>query len=159
VALAEVYDAGTNQSTETSRFGNVSARGPSAGLDNPLICGFVIGGTAPKRLLVRGVGPGLLGYGVTDALSDPIVGVYDQVGHLIAQNDNWVTPRTVDASQPAVDAATVSAATTTIGTFTLDPASKDSAVVITLPPGLYTVQVGGVNGVTGSALAEVYELP
>ena len=159
VALAEVYDAGTNQSTDTARFGNVSARGPSAGLDNPLICGFVIGGTAPKRLLVRGIGPGLLNYGVTDALSDSIVGVYDVNGHLIAQNDNWVTPRTVDSSQPAVDAATLSDATATVGTFTLDPASKDSAVIVTLPPGLYTVQVGGANGVTGSALAEVYELP
>lgn len=159
VALAEVYDAGTNQSTDTARFGNVSARGPSAGLDNPLICGFVIGGTAPKRLLVRGIGPGLLNYSINDALSDSIVGVYDVNGHLIAQNDNWVTPRTVDSSQPAADAATIAAATATVGTFALDPASKDGAVIVTLPPGLYTVQVGGVNGVTGSALAEVYELP
>ena len=108
---------------------------------------------------MRGIGPGLLNYGVNDALSDAIVGVYDVNGRLIAQNDNWVTPRTVDPSQPAADAATLAAATATVGTFALDPASRDSAVIVTLPPGLYTVQVGGVNGVTGSALAEVYELP
>lgn len=159
VALAEVYDASSSQSTDTARFGNMSARGPSAGSGNPLIAGFVISGTSPKRLLVRGIGPGLTSYGVTDALSDPIVGVYDQNGHLIAQNDNWSTPLTVDASQPASDAATIAASASNVGAFALDAGGRDASVIVTLAPGLYTVQVSGVNNVTGSALAELYELP
>ncbi len=159
VALAEVYDAGSSQSTETARFGNMSARGPSSGGDNPLIAGFVINGTTPKRLLVRGIGPGLLGYAVTDALRDSVVGVYDATGRLIAQNDNWTTPLTVDASQPAADGSTIAALSASVGAFALDANGKDAVVIVTLSPGLYTVQVNGVNNTTGSGLIELYELP
>ena len=37
------------------------------------------------------------------------------------------------------------------------PGSKDSALLLTLPPGAYTAQVSGVTGDTGVALVEVYE--
>jgi hypothetical protein len=39
------------------------------------------------------------------------------------------------------------------------PLSKDSAILITLPPGPYTAQVTGASGDTGVALVEVYEDP
>ncbi|HWA08646.1 MAG TPA: putative Ig domain-containing protein [Opitutaceae bacterium] len=159
IALAEVYDAGSNQSADTARFGNMSARGPSNGGNNPLIAGFVINGTTPKRMLVRGIGPALTGYGVTDALTDSVVGVYDSSGRLIAQNDNWGTPLTVDPSQPAADPATIAASSSAVGAFSLASGSRDAVVIVTLAPGLYTVQVSGLNGTTGSALAELYELP
>ncbi len=159
IALAEVYDANTSQSATASRFGNMSARGPSSGSANPLIAGFVVAGNTSKRLLVRGVGPGLAAYGVTDALSDSVVGVYDNQGNLIAKNDDWGTPITIVASQTAASPATIAAVALTAGAFALTTGGLDSSVIVTLPPGLYTVQVNGVNGATGSALAELYELP
>jgi len=157
IALAEVYDVSPGQTG--ARFGNMSARGPAVGSGNPLIAGIFINGTTPKHLLVRGVGPGLAAFGVGNALSDSLVGVYNSQGHLIAQNDNWSVPVTVDISQIASNATAIAAASIVAGAFALDPAGLDSAVIVTLPPGLYTVQVSGVNNTSGSALAELYELP
>ena len=48
---------------------------------------------------------------------------------------------------------------TSVGAFALDPASKDAAIVATLLPGSYTVQVSSVGGTTGVAIVEVYEAP
>jgi len=39
------------------------------------------------------------------------------------------------------------------------PTSLDAVLLVTLPPGIYTAQVSGVNGTTGVALVEVYEMP
>ena len=36
--------------------------------------------------------------------------------------------------------------------------SKDAAIVLTLPPGGYTVVTSGVANTTGTALVEVYDL-
>ncbi len=49
-----------------------------------------------------------------------------------------------------------------VGAFALAANSKDSALLVTLQPGNYSVQVTGVtgvNGTTGVALVEVYEVP
>jgi len=40
-----------------------------------------------------------------------------------------------------------------------DEDSRDAALVVSLPPGAYTVQVRSGNGAAGAALLEVYELP
>ena len=45
----------------------------------------------------------------------------------------------------------------TVGAFAIDAASKDSALLITLNPGAYTVQVAGVGGLTGVCLVEIYD--
>jgi hypothetical protein len=37
--------------------------------------------------------------------------------------------------------------------------SRDAAVVVTLEPGSYSVQVSGVGNTTGEALVEIYEVP
>jgi hypothetical protein len=41
----------------------------------------------------------------------------------------------------------------------LPSTSKDSALLVTLSPGLYSVQASGVSNTTGVALVEVYEVP
>ncbi|MGA7725597.1 MAG: hypothetical protein WCA95_09950, partial [Opitutaceae bacterium] len=46
-----------------------------------------------------------------------------------------------------------------VGAFSLPSGSADCALVASLPPGTYTVQVAGVGNTTGVALVEVYELP
>jgi hypothetical protein len=48
---------------------------------------------------------------------------------------------------------------TKVGAFQLEAADWDSALLITLPPGVYSAQVSGRNGETGVVLLEVYEVP
>ena len=38
------------------------------------------------------------------------------------------------------------------------PASKDAAILVTLPPGVYSAKASGVGNTTGVALIEVYEV-
>ena len=156
VALAEIYDA--SATPQYQRLVNISARGPVASGENVLIAGFVVTGNSPKRILVRGVGPGLAAYGVSGVLSDPILNVY-RAGTIIAQNDNWETPVGVSAGQAIASAADLVAAAAQTGAFALTSGSKDAALIVVLAPGVYSAQVSGVNGATGNALIEVYELP
>lgn len=145
IALAEVYDAAPTN--PLCHLVNVSTRGFAGSGDQALVAGFTIAGNAPKRVLIRAVGPGLAPYGVTDAISDPQLAVYP-VGQSnpVARNDNWG------------GAAALQSAFTSAGAFALDPASTDAAIVLSLAPGGYTVVVTGVNGATGTALVEVYDL-
>ena len=146
VALVEVYDAGTGISP---RLTNLSARTVAGTGANALIAGFVIDGTLPKKLLVRAVGPTLGAFGVGGTLADPVLEVRPLGSeNIVATNDDWR------------GAAALKAAFASVGAFALaDDASRDSAIVIELPPGAYTATVSGKNSTTGVALVEVYELP
>lgn len=132
---------------------NVSERGRVGVGDDVLIAGFVVSGNLPKMMLVRGVGPGLADYGVTDFLVDPILEVYratDAGPVLVGSNDNWGTDDGITEIQTA---------TTQVGAFPLAMESKDAAIVFSwLEPGAYTVKVLGADETTGVALAEVYEI-
>ena len=112
----------------------------------------MISGNVPQTLLIRGIGPGLTAYGVTGALADPVLTVYNQVGGAaIVSNDNW--------SSNAAAAAVTAATSAQVGAFALTTGSLDSALVVTLPPGAYTAEVVGNGGTTGVALVEVYLVP
>ncbi|HVU25404.1 MAG TPA: alpha/beta hydrolase-fold protein [Opitutus sp.] len=125
---------------------NVSTRGRVGAGGNVMIAGFVIDGPAPKRVLVRAVGPGLQTLGVTDPVADPQLRVVDVAHQTVATNDNWG------------DAPAIATAGAQVGAYPLAAGSRDAAVLLTLAPGLYTVVVSGVNGAEGVALAEVYEV-
>ena len=56
-------------------------------------------------------------------------------------------------------AAALSNAFAATGAFTLPANSKDAALLVTLAPGIYSVQVSGVSNTTGVALVELYEMP
>lgn len=114
-----------------------------------LIPGLVISGASPRRVLVRAVGPGLSGFGVTGVLADPVLSVF-RGSNEIASNDNW---QTQNNSQAVATAAVES------GAFALAAGSRDSALVLTLEPGAYTCRVSGSGNTTGVALVEVYLLP
>ena len=159
VALAEIYDAAENPNSEYQRLINISSRGTVSGGDGVLIGGFIVTGNSPKRVLVRGVGPGLGAYGVDGTLVDPTLKLYSSAGTLIAQNDNWQTPVTVAGGQVAATAAEVSTSNTNTGAFQLAEASTDAAVVVTLAPGAYTAHVGSATAAPGTALIEIYEIP
>jgi kumamolisin len=145
----------------SQRLANISARAEVETGGNVLIAGFVIRGPAgsSKNILVRGIGPALGGFGVTGFLANPIVGVYDSSSTLIASDTGWSNAPVAGTS---TSAATFRQATATdmsnTGAFSLTAGAFDSAMVLTLPVGSYTVEVSGAGSTTGVALAEVYEL-
>jgi uncharacterized delta-60 repeat protein len=159
IALAEVYDASEDPPPATaSRLVNLSGRGIAADGEKILIGGFVIGGTTPKKVLLRGAGPALIAQNVTDVLTDPLLQIFHG-SDVIAQNDNWQTPLEADTAYPAASGDDIAAAATATGAFAFASGSKDSAVLLTLAPGIYTAQVKGTSGETGAALIEIYEVP
>ncbi len=149
IALIEVYDA-DSPATATSRLVNVSVRGQSGTGDQVLILGFVLGGTGQRTLLVRGIGPKLASYGVTGALADPSLEIFDANSRSVLDNDDW-------GQAPFVAEQMLAAGY--VGAFSLDAGSADAATLALLDPGAYTVQVRGAEGSTGETLVEVYEVP
>jgi hypothetical protein len=127
------------------RMVNISTRG-SVGNGRTLIAGFVTTHGA-KIYLIRGVGPALAQYGVTNANADPVIGLY-RGNTLIATNDNWST------DSRASEVPTVSAQ---VGAFPLISGSKDAAMLVTLEEGVYSVIVSS-TAVEGDALVEIYEV-
>jgi uncharacterized delta-60 repeat protein len=158
-ALAEVYDANVAPPPANSpHLVNISARGIVAA-DHIVTGGFVITGTTARRILIRGIGPGLAPQGVASPIGDPAVTLNHIGVGVIATNDNWQTPTTSVPSYPGVSGAEIAAAATATGAFALADGSKDAAILVTLAPGIYTAQVNGVAGATGPAMVEVYEVP
>jgi sugar lactone lactonase YvrE len=141
VVLVEAYDVGAGNSP---RMVNVSARNRVGTGENILIAGFVVDGTGTKQLLIRAVGPALGLFSVPGFLVDPKLELYLEKTKL-AENDNW--------------AGALAATFQLVGAFALTPGSRDAALLTTLAPGSYTVQVSGADGGTGEALVEIYEVP
>ena len=108
-----------------------------------MIGGFIITGSAPKRVAVRGLGPSLANSGITDVLADPILELRDSSGVLILENDDWQD--TPIFGEPLMNLG--------LGL----PHPKESGFVATLPPGAYTAILAGKNGGTGVGLVEVYD--
>ena len=145
VALAEVYDADRDDSPV--RVVNVSTLGFVGTGANVLTPGFVIRGTVPKIVLIRAIGPGLAQLGVGGLLADPQFSVFPSGSDVaIATSNDW-------GGTPTLKAAFAAA-----GAFSIADSSKDAALVLTLPPGGYTVVASGVANTTGTALVEVYDL-
>lgn len=149
LVISEVYDASSGTVTSSApRLINVSVL---KNIGSGLTAGFVIGGgTDSKKVLVRAIGPTLAtSFGVGGVVADPQLVLFKLNGSTSTQigaNDNWGGDSTLATTMASV------------GAFTLPANSKDAALVATLQPGNYTVQVSGVGG-TGVALVEVYEIP
>jgi hypothetical protein len=135
-----VYEIRATQESSPNHFANISTRGfVNTGMGQ-LIGGFIIRG-GPKMVLVRAMGPSLTAAGVSPALADPQLQLFENQT-LLRQNDNWQTNS---------NAAQIMA--------TLPPTDpKEAAVLIRLEPGYYTTVVTGADGGTGIALVEVYEI-
>lgn len=158
IALAEIFDASDAGDPARPGFANLSARGYVGTGQANLGAGFVIAGSQPMRVLIRGIGPALTAFGVGEALADPVLTLYKGSAQ-IAQNDNWETSAGAAAGVGA--AATVgeiSAASSLTGAFALTAGARDAVLLVTLEPGDYTAYVSGVNGGTGVGLVEIYEL-
>jgi hypothetical protein len=133
----------------TSPLVNVSTRTvlPANG---SAITGFVIGGSGPRRVLVRAVGPGLTQFNVANPLVNPSIMLWQGTTQ-IGNNDDFSSGANIDATLPAQF--------TRVGAFPLTAGSRDAAMIMTLDPGSYTAQIrGGTATETGEVLLEVYFL-
>jgi hypothetical protein len=107
-----------------------------------MVGGFIISGSDPKRVIIRGIGPSLTNFGVPGAISDPVLRLFGPNGSQLGVNDNW------QDTQQAEIAAT--------GIPPQD--SREAAIIATLAPAAYTTTLADMNGNTGVGLIEVYDL-
>lgn len=128
-----------------SRFTNLSVLTLVSSPSLPLFTGFYVSGASSKRVLVRAIGPTLSSFNVANPINDPTITLRNEQGTILGSNDNWFAS---DANLMA-----------SVGAFALPAFSRDAALVATLTPGLYSVQVSGVGNATGSVLVEVYDAP
>jgi hypothetical protein len=124
-----------------TRLANISTRLAVQSGDNVLIGGFIVTGTQPKKVIVRGIGPSL---GIAGQLENPTLELRDQASSLIASNDDWKTTQQAEITASGV------------------PPTNDleSAIVATLPANAarYTAILRGVNDAPGIGLVEVFDL-
>jgi sugar lactone lactonase YvrE len=140
VGLVEVYDL---DPAASSSLGNISTRGFVETGNQVMIGGFIVGGgNSSARVLVRGIGPSLAAFGVSNPLPDPTIELHNSSGALISSNNDWK-----DLNPDAIRATGI-------------PPTNDleAAVVAVLPSGNYTAIVRGRNGETGVGLVEIYNL-
>jgi hypothetical protein len=130
------------------RLANIATRVDVQGGQNDGIAGFIKRNAAPKRVLIRALGPSIAvkGTPVAGTLQDPVLKVFDATGAQIATNDNW--------------RGTQQAAITASG---LAPTNdKEAAVIVNLTStasrGNYTAILSGAPGTSGIGLIEVYDL-
>jgi hypothetical protein len=127
---------------------DLSSRGTTSTGNNVLIGGFIIQGSQPIQVVVRGLGGTLASFGVSNALFDPVIELHDANNTIIASNDDWFTSN--DAQ--------------TICSYRRDPPNSiESALLVTLNPGRYTAIVKSYSdaqqpATSGVALFEVYDL-
>lgn len=106
-----------------------------------MIAGFIIAGNASKAVVLRGIGPSLLPFGVSDALLDPVVDLRGSNGSLILRNDNWK-----DTQRSQIEG----------GPFKPGD-DRESVILATLPPAAYTAVLTGKDNTTGVGLVELYD--
>jgi hypothetical protein len=142
------YRSGTNPTNPSSvvysaRQLNVSTRLRVLTNENVLIGGFIVTGTDPKKVIIRGIGPSLSAFGVPGTLPNPILELHDHTGATVAVNDNW---------KDAPNASEIAASG-------LAPSDDfESTILQTLVPDAYTVVVRGVGDTLGVGLVEAYDL-
>jgi Tol biopolymer transport system component len=143
VGLVEVYDLDQSAS---SKMGNISTRAfVNTGTDI-VIAGFILGHmTGNDTVIVRGIGPSIVCKGgCLSLLQDPTLELRDSNGALMVANNDW-------QDDPGQAAQIIAAGLA-------PPNNREAALVATLPPGLYTALLSGLNNGTGLGLAEVYDL-
>ena len=106
--------------------------------DNALIGGFIIRGSEQKKVILRGIGPSL---NLPGKLDDPVIQLFNSNGVNIAGNDDWKT------DQQNVESTGLAPSN-----------DRESAIVITLDPGLYTLVMRGKNNSSGIGVVEAYDV-
>jgi hypothetical protein len=138
-----IVDAYDMSPASPARLANVATRGLIQPGDQLMIAGFIIQ-QGDVQAVIRAIGPSLSAFGISNALPDTTLQLRDQNGAIVRENDDW-------QSDPAQKQALES-----IGLQPSD--AKEAAVVATIAPGQYTVQVRGKPETTGIGVVEVYFL-
>ena len=144
-ALLEVYDLAQSSA---SLITNISTRGVVGTDANVMIGGFIVGGglgtngDGSSKVLVRALGPELTSFGVSDALLDPTLNLFDGNGNLVGSNDNWK-----DSQQTAIQATGLAPGD-----------DREPAILTTLIQGNWTAILRGKNNTTGVGLIELYRI-
>jgi hypothetical protein len=120
---------------------NISTRLRVETGDKAMIAGFIVTGNSNKAVVLRGMGPSLSAFGITNALQDPVLELHGSSGSLITMNDNWK-----DTQRSQIE-----------GTLFQPGDDRESVIVATLPPAAYTVLLKGGNQTTGIGVVEVYD--
>jgi len=143
VSVVEAYNLSSD--TADSKLANISTRGNIGIGENVMIGGFILGGGGGgfSEVIVRGIGPSLTDFGVTDALADPFLELHDNEGTVIASNDNWMDDPNMETVVER-------------GLAPSDP--NESAIYQVLPVGAYTAILIGVGDTTGVGLVESYDV-
>jgi Carboxypeptidase regulatory-like domain len=140
IGLVEVYDV----TTASSKLANISTRAFVGTGNNVVIAGFTLGNNGGNdRIVIRGLGPSLTSFGVTNPLQDPTLELRDQNGALLKANNDWT-----DDPVQAVEITNAGLAPSN---------SKESAIAATLGPAPYTAILAGLNGGQGVGTVEVYD--
>lgn len=142
VSMSQARSVTASFAVGGSRLINLSTRGLVQTGNNVTIGGFIIGGSTPKKVVIRAVGPSLANFGITGVLTDPTLQLFSGQTSL-AVNDDWGS---------AGNAAEIQAST-----FAPSHA-KESAILTTLNPGAYTAIMSGIAGGVGIGIVEVFEL-
>jgi hypothetical protein len=135
--------AGTLSVSTDAWIVNLSARVYAETGANLLIAGFVTTGPDTKSLLIRGDGPALKGFGISNALTDPKLTLFTAAGATVASTTSWSTSLDATFAQ--------------VGAFSLTPGSGDTALLENVAAGGYTAQVVSQTTNNGVALAEIYD--
>jgi hypothetical protein len=119
---------------------NISTRLAVGGGDNVLIAGFILSGNAPKKVIIRAIGPSSH---VPGAMQDPTLELHDAKTTL-GSNDNWR-----DTQEDEIIASTVAPTD-----------DRESAIVATLESNnaTYTAIVRSKDNTPGIAVVELYDL-
>jgi hypothetical protein len=126
----------------TAELANISVRLKVEPGERLMIGGFIMSGNAPKRMVVRAIGPSLLAAGINDSLGDPALEIRDVIGASMGQNSNW---RDTQAGE-LIDSG-------------LAPTNDaEAAIVEAMNPGAYTASMTGQDGGTGVGLLELYDV-
>jgi hypothetical protein len=143
-SLAGIYFA-VRELVDGGYASNVSARS-LVNRDTPSIAGFIIHGSTPRLCLIRAVGPSLKKFGVKAAVADVSLDIHSEAG-VIAENQDWGSSNT----------SALEDAFARCGAFPLERDSKDTALLVILPPGNYTALARSPE--QGEVLVEVYLVP
>lgn len=132
---------------------NVSTRLPVGTGDNALIEGFIVQGAAgsTKKILVRAIGPSLRPFGITDALANPTLDIFDSSNTKIASNDDWKTTQ-------AGGIITGDQAAEIQGSKLAPSNDLESAIIASLAPGSYTAVVRGAGNSVGTGVVDAFDL-
>jgi hypothetical protein len=151
IAIVELWEA--DSGTPTANLTSIATRGLSGPGNDVMIPGFVISNDGPKTVLIRVVGPKLADFSVSGTMANPDLKLFKHhpttgAGTVIYTQDDW-------GDNP--DSAYTAQVSDQVFAFALNPGSKDASVVMTLPPGVYSVHGGSADGVsTGVVLVELY---